>query len=106
MVDSSEPRPADRVEPTGAGCLLVVMSAEVLLVEILVVREQHISTALAFMAKHPMHGQRGGWFGGAVLALNVVAIGFGLLFFKLGSLLLRIGGVPVWKAAAEDPHRE
>lgn len=111
MVERSSGERAGRAEPTGAGCLLalacllVVMAAEVVIVEVLMAHEDYIVSALAFMERHALHGQRGGWLGAALLGLNVAAIGAGLLLFKLGSLLLKFAGIAVWKTAA-DPANE
>lgn len=111
MPANRDPPPAQstgRYEPTGAGCLLgvisllVVMIAEVIVVEILVAQEEHVVAALAFMHRHALHGRRGGWFGGIVLALNALAIAAGGACFMFGSLVLRACGISVWKLAGDD----
>lgn len=110
--EPSNPQESGRYEPTGAGCLLalasllVIMSAEVLVVEILVAQEEHVATALEFVGRHPLHGRRGGWFGGGVLVLNAIAIAAGVLCFKLGSLILWVCGISVWKATADDSRED
>lgn len=105
-ISDSSGQDSGRYEPTGAGCLLgfisllIVMSAEVILVEVLLTHKEHVATAIDVLQRQAF--RRRGWFGGGVLALNALAIAAGVVCFKLGSLLLRACGISVWKPAAGD----